>query len=115
MPPARAKVLVQPQSWRSSDSGLAAATAPSWPIIPVSWVMKGACLTRNHRTTSRRSEVKTIASPQPSSIRARTPEVKLSAKANHSCAAVMRTSPPRSSGLLPKRSRSTPTGTCIAA
>ena len=76
-------------------------TAPIWPTMPVSWVMIGACRTRNHRATSRSTEVKTMASPAPTRAREASPVAKLSACENHTCPAVMQASPARMSALDP--------------
>ena len=77
--------------------------------------MNGACLTRNHTATSRSSEVNTIASPAPSMMRAVMPTANEPANANQSWPAVMSNSPVSMSLFDPKRSRSTPTGICMAA
>ncbi len=59
--------------------------------------------------------MKTIASPAPSMTRAATPTSKVPATANHSWPPDMSSRPVSMSFLEPKRSRSTPTGICIAA
>ncbi len=83
-PPAVANERVQPKVASAAESGVAAATAPSCPTIPDSWVTNGACLTRNHTATRRSSEVNTIASPAPRSTRAASPTGNEPATANHS-------------------------------
>ena len=95
--------------------GAAAAIAPTWPTMPVSWVTNGACLTRNQTATSRSSEVKIIASPAPSRMRAAMPTGNDPANANQNWPTVIRVSPVNISRLEPNRSSSTPTGICIAA
>jgi hypothetical protein len=59
--------------------------------------------------------MKTIASPAPRTVRARSAGTKLSENAKPSWPAVMSTSPESSIRRGPNRSRSTPTGTCIPA
>ena len=83
--------------------------------MPVSWVTNGACLTRNQTATSRSSEVKIIASPAPSRMRAAMPTGNDPANANQNWPTVIRVSPVNISRLEPNRSSSTPTGICIAA
>ena len=100
---------------RAAASGAAAAIAPTWPTMPVSWVTNGACLTRNQTATSRSSEVKIIASPAPSRTRAAMPTGNDPANANQNCPTVIRVSPVNISRFEPNRSISTPTGICIAA
>ena len=89
----RRERLVQPQVARAAASGAAAAIAPSWPTMPVSWVTNGACLTRNHTATSRSSEVKIIASPAPSRTRAAMPTGNDPANANQNWPTVIRVEP----------------------
>jgi hypothetical protein len=107
--------LVHPQVARAAASGVAAAMAPTWPTMPVSCVTNGACLTRNHTATSRSSDVKTIASPAPSMMRAAMPTGNEPANANQNCPTVIRVRPASISRFEPNRSSSTPTGICIAA
>ena len=94
---------------------MAAAIAPTWPTMPVSCVTNGACLTRNQTATRRSSEVKIIASPAPSRMRAAMPTGKDPANANQNCPTVISVRPVNISRREPKRSMSTPTGICIAA
>ena len=114
-PAAVAKDFVHPHVASAAARGVAARIAPACPTMPVSWVMNGACLTRNQTATSRNSEVKTIASPAPSITRAAMPTANDPAKANQNCPADMSSKPTSMSRFDLYRSSSTPTGICIAA
>ena len=81
-PAAVANDRVHPHAASAVASGVAAAIAPSWPTMPVSCVTNGACFTRNHTATTRSREVKIIASPAPSMIRAAIPTSNDPANAN---------------------------------
>ena len=62
--------MVQPR-WPSAQViGIAATTAPSWPRVPVSWVISGIRRTGNQVLTSRSTQMKVIASPMPTKTRA---------------------------------------------
>ncbi len=98
---AAANAGVHPHSCRAYARGAAARIAPSWPTCPVSWVTVGACRTRNHAVTSRRTEVKIIASPAPSTPRESNASGNVVTNANASCPAVIRTSPASSSFFGP--------------
>lgn len=91
----------QPKACSATDSGVAAAIAPSWPMKPVIWVTKGACFTVNQNATNRITELKIIASPMPTSVRAASPAAYESAVANHAMPAVIRMAPTVSSRLAP--------------
>ena len=109
------KVGVQPTPCRAAASGNEAAMAPTWPSCPVSWVMSGLCRVPNHRAATRITLTKIIASPAPTSTRARTPSSKVPTTEKSSWPPVIRASPVRIIRLDPNRSSSTPTGTCRAA
>lgn len=115
MPDATRKDGVHPKRCSAAESGKEAAIAPSCPSWPVSWVSRGVWRTRNHRATMRITLTKTMASPPPMRIRAASPTPNVAAKANQNWPAVIRSRPPKSIRREPTRSRSTPTGTCIAA
>ena len=106
---------VQPNVVSAAANGPAAASAPSCPSRPVSWVTIGVRRGENQSATSRSTEMNTIASPMPSSTRHARAAGYESMNAKASCAAVMSVSPTASSRFEPKRSSSAPTGSCIAA
>ena len=106
--------FVQPQVASAAASGPAATMAPTCPTMPVSCVTNGACLTRNQTATSGH-EVKIIASPAPSRMRAAIPTGNDPANANQNWPTVINVRPVNISRFEPNRSRSTPTGICIAA
>ena len=110
-----ANARVQPSRSSRNVNGAAAAIAPSWPVRPVSWVTIGACRTRNQTLTIRITLTKIIASPAPRTARAATAPPKDVLNAKTSCPAVISTSPTSSMAREPKRSSSTPTGTCMPA
>ncbi len=69
----------------------------------------------NHVATSRSRQMKVIASPMPTSVRASSASTKLSARANPTCATVITSAPVRITLRGPNRSTSSPTGTCMSA
>ena len=81
----------------------------------MSWVKSGARRTGNQSATTRMTLTKTMASPAPTSTRAAMPVSNEVASPKTSWPTVMSASPMRMSRREPKRSSSTPTGTCIAA
>ncbi len=67
--PATRKDALHPAAPSRATSGMAAAIWPSWPRMPVSWMISGARPGGNHRGTSRSTLMKVIASPAPTSTR----------------------------------------------
>ena len=106
---------VQPTCPSAQVIGTAAATAPSWPSTPVSWVMSGIRATANQVATSRSTQMKVIASPIPTKTRATRATGYVEASANPVCAAVITSVPVSITLRGPNRSTSSPTGICIPA
>jgi hypothetical protein len=96
-------------------SGYAARTWPSWPMMPVSWVISGTLRPGNHSDTTRRTLMKVIASPAPTSTRAATAVGTSVATASSACPAAIVTAPAATIAREPKRSSASPTGICSAA
>lgn len=110
-----ANVTVQPYDASARDNGIAASSAPDWPIIAVNAVTSGLRIGRNHDAISRSTLMNTIASPIPTNTRAMSAPAYVPVTAKPSWASVMNTVPAISSFCGPKRSSSTPTGICMAA
>ena len=62
--------MVQPRSRSAKVIGTAATIAPSWPSVPVSWVINGIRRGGNQLLTSRSTQMKVMASPTPTNTRA---------------------------------------------
>jgi hypothetical protein len=106
-------VAVQPRASSAYSIGTAATTVPSCPVTPVSWVMSGTRSGANHVITRRSTLMKTMASPAPTRSRAPSATGYSVARAKPSWPTVMLLIPARSSRRGPKRSTSSPTGTCM--
>jgi hypothetical protein len=95
--------------------GIAAATAPSWPRVPVSWVNSGIRRVGNQLLTSRSTQMNVMASPMPTKTRASSAREYVDASANPIWARVIRTVPHSSTLREPNRSTIRPTGICMLA
>ena len=92
---------VHPKWWSAAASGPAAASAPSCPSTPVSCVTIGVRRGENHSATRRSTEMKTMASPMPSSTRHSRAAGKDWTNAKPNCATVSSVRPTPSIRLLP--------------
>ncbi len=106
---------VQPW-WRSTvASGIALSSWPVWPIMPVSWVTRGTRRAGNQALTSRSTLTNVIASPAPTSTRARMARLSWWDSASMTCPVAMTSAPVAMSRRGPSRSTETPTGICSPA
>ena len=103
--------VVQPDRCSTATSGIAAASWPSWPTSPVTWVMRGTWRAGNHTATRLSTEMKVAASPAPMSTRATYTSGSACTTPRSACPVAMSTAPPAMRVRAPNRSRSTPTGT----
>ena len=94
---------------------MAAAIEPSWPKMPVSWVISGTVRPVNHMPITRSTLMNVIASPAPTSTRATMAVGTSVATARRNWPAAIVSAPARIIRREPNRSSATPTGTCSAA
>ena len=94
---------------------MVAATWPSWPSRPVTWVRIGTRLAGNHDGISRSTLTKVIASPVPTSIRATIAPPAEVVSASSTWPPAITSAPSAIIRREPRRSTSTPTGTCMTA
>ena len=106
---------VQPYVCSTKTSGIVAATWPSCPSRPVTWVRIGTRLAGNHDGISRSTLTKVIASPVPTSMRATIAPPADVVRAMYTCPPAMTSAPSAIIRREPIRSTSTPTGTCMTA
>src|SRR3954447_6932950 len=90
-------VVVQPYDASDRDNGIAATSAPHWPIIAVNAVSNGLRDDGNQEAMIRSTLMNTMASPMPTKTRATSAPAYVPVKAKPSCAAVMKTVPATSS------------------
>ena len=83
--------------------------------MPVSWVSTGTRRTGNQAATSRSTEMNVSASPAPTSTRATMASGSTVVNASRSCPAAITVAPIAMRAREPKRSSSSPTGTCNPA
>jgi len=112
---AEPNAVVQPGPCSSAANGIADSTCPSCPTSPVSCVISGTRRGGNQATTTASTLMNVSASPAPTSTRAAMAKPSPSARARSSCPAAITSAPVTTSVRAPKRSSSTPAGTCRLA
>ncbi len=106
---------VQPTPCSSRASTRVETRLPAMPTRPASWATSGPRRAGNQRVPSRRTLMKVMASPQPSSAREASAMPYDGERANPTWPAVNSTTPMASTFLVPSRSTSRPTGICMPA
>ncbi len=105
----------QPKACRMKENGTAERICPICPMLPTHCETIGTRRVGNQEFTSRNTEVNTAASPRPTSIRPTIAPPSSVVRPSQTWPAMTTVSPAMISTRGPRRSMSTPTGTCMAA
>ncbi|GAA3093254.1 hypothetical protein GCM10020254_42840 [Streptomyces goshikiensis] len=105
----------QPAPCSTGASTSVETRLPAIPTSPASCAITGARRAGNHRVPSRSTEMKVMASPQPSRARAASAIPYVGDSAKPIWPAVNSTAPSVSTFFVPSRSTIRPTGICIPA